>query len=73
MTTPIRTSLSRAPSAWTDEQRRQSTTKAGRQAWRDGILVVRVGDLKLTWPERELVRQIGEKLYGNTGKERETR
>lgn len=36
-----------------------------RDGWRDqNILVVSADDDRLTWPERELVRQIGEKLYG---------
>jgi hypothetical protein len=30
------------------------------------ILVVSLDDARLNWPERELVRQLGEKLYGNT-------
>jgi hypothetical protein len=29
-----------------------------------GILVVSKNDDRLNWPERELVRQLGEKLYG---------
>ena len=32
--------------------------------WRGGVLVVRLDDDRLTWPEKELIRQIGEKLYG---------
>ena len=36
-----------------------------RDGWRDqGLLAVSLDDHRLTWPERELVRQIGEKLYG---------
>jgi hypothetical protein len=36
-----------------------------RRAWRqDGVLSLRDGDDRLTWPERELVRQLGERLYG---------
>ncbi len=31
---------------------------------RHGILVVSVDDDRLSWPERELVRNLGEKLYG---------
>lgn len=39
------------------------------QAKRDGwieqhLLAVSLDDHRLTWPERELVRQLGEKLYG---------
>ena len=29
-----------------------------------GLLAVNVEDHRLTWPERELVKQLGEKLYG---------
>ena len=36
-----------------------------REGWRaEGILVVSEADPRLTWPERELVRQLGAKLYG---------
>lgn len=36
-----------------------------RQAYRDqGILVVRVDDHRVSWPEREVLRQVAEKLYG---------
>lgn len=36
-----------------------------RDGWRNtGILAVRVDDKRLAWPERELLRQIGERLYG---------
>lgn len=36
-----------------------------RAGWRrHGILVVAEQDSRLTWPERELVRQLGLKLYG---------
>ncbi len=36
-----------------------------REGWRDqGILVISPADKRLTWPERELVKQLGEKLYG---------
>jgi hypothetical protein len=36
-----------------------------RNGWRDQkILVVSADDNRLTWPEREFIRQIGEKLYG---------
>lgn len=36
-----------------------------REGWREqNILVVAANDARLTWPERELVRQLGEKLYG---------
>ena len=36
-----------------------------RDGWREqGILVIAENDHRLTWPERELVRQLGAKLYG---------
>lgn len=36
-----------------------------RDGWREhGILVVSDDDDRLTWPERDLVRQLGAKLYG---------
>ena len=35
------------------------------QGWRNhGILVVSVADPRLTWDDRELVAQLGRKLYG---------
>lgn len=36
-----------------------------RNAWRDeGILIISADDPDLTWPERELVKQIGDKRNG---------
>jgi hypothetical protein len=36
-----------------------------RTGWhRHGILVVAEQDPRLSWPERELIRQLGLKLYG---------
>lgn len=36
-----------------------------REGWREqGVLVVHEDDQRLTWPKRELVRQLGERLYG---------
>jgi hypothetical protein len=36
-----------------------------RVGWRThGILVIAESDPRLTWPERELIRQLGVKLYG---------
>jgi hypothetical protein len=41
-----------------------------RNGWREhGILVVAEHDARLTWPERELVRQLGAKLYGRRKEE----
>lgn len=36
-----------------------------RDGWLErGVLVIAEDDQRLTWPERELVRQLGAKLYG---------
>ena len=36
-----------------------------RECWREqGVLVVNEVDPRLAWPERELVRRLGAKLYG---------
>jgi len=44
---------------------RRSPDEVKRQGWKEqGVLVVAVDDHRLTWPERELLRQLGEKLYG---------
>ena len=41
-----------------------------RDGWREtGLLAVSVDDDRLTWPERELVQQLGEKLYGKRNEE----
>ena len=40
-----------------------------REGWQEqGILVIAAEDGRLTWPEHELVRQLGEKLYGRRSK-----
>ena len=42
-----------------------SATRVKREGWREqGVLVVSPDDERLSWPERELVRQLAEKLYG---------
>jgi hypothetical protein len=46
--------------------KRSPPEQVKRDGWRDqSILVVSADDDRLTWPERELVRQLGEKLYGS--------
>ena len=41
-----------------------------RDGWQEqGVLAVSVDDDRLTWPERELVRQLGERLYGKRQEE----
>jgi|GEM_PF-91443 len=45
--------------------KRRPAEMVRRDGWRDhGVFVVAVDDPRLTWPERELVRQLGERLYG---------
>jgi hypothetical protein len=49
---------------------RRSPDDVKREGWRDhGLLAVSVDDERLSWPERELVRQLGEKLYGTRNEE----
>ena len=44
---------------------RRSPDEVKRDGWSDqGVLAIAVDDDRLSWPERELVRQLGEKLYG---------
>jgi hypothetical protein len=44
---------------------RRNPETVKREGWQEqGILVVSPADNRLTWPERELVKQLGEKLYG---------
>jgi hypothetical protein len=44
---------------------RRSPDQVKKDGWLEqGVLAVAVDDERLTWPEQELVRQLGEKLYG---------
>ena len=44
---------------------RMSPDKIKQVGWQEqGVLVISVDDQRLSWPEREQVRQLGEKLYG---------
>ena len=55
--------MRRLPKVYGGERRPAEEVK--REGWREqGVLVVSPADPRLTWPERELVRQLGEKLYG---------
>ena len=59
-----------APPGYGGERRQPDQVK--RDGWRElGLLAVSVDDQRLTWPERELVRQLGEKLYGRPCARRE--
>ena len=61
-----------APPGYGGERRPPDEVK--REGWRrQGVLVIAENDERLSWPERELVRQLGEKLYGNGGKRQEKR
>ncbi len=45
--------------------RRRDPDEVKRDGWKEqGLLAVSLDDQRLTWPERELVRQLGERLYG---------
>ena len=45
--------------------RRRQPDEVKRDGWKEqGLLAVAIDDDRLTWPERELVRQLGERLYG---------
>lgn len=44
---------------------RRPPERVKQDGWQEqGVLAVAVDDERLTWPERELVRQLGDKLYG---------
>ncbi len=44
---------------------RRAPEEIKRDGWREqGVLVVAEDDQRLTWPERELVKQLGARLYG---------
>lgn len=55
-----------AASGFTDDQVRARAQREAAKAWcsEPRILVVRLDDERLSWPERELVRQLGDKLNG---------
>jgi len=53
---------------------RRPAEEVKRDGWREqGVLAVSIHDQRLTWPERELVKQLGEKLYGQRDEQRTTR
>jgi hypothetical protein len=48
-------------------KRRPSPEHIKRNGWREqNILVVSANDERLNWAEREFVRRLGKKLYGQT-------
>ena len=53
---------------------RRDPEQVKRDGWHEQhMLAVSLDDHRLTWPERELVRQLGEKLYGKRPPLREVR
>jgi len=53
---------------------RRSSEQIKKDGWLErGLMAVSIDDQRLTWPERELVRQLGEKLYGKRKEEKEAR
>jgi hypothetical protein len=61
-----------APPGFGGKRRQPEDIKrAGWQTQR--VLVIDANDDRLTWPERELIRQLGEKLYGGKPKRQEAR
>ena len=53
---------------------RRGSEQIKKDGWLErGLMAVSIEDQRLTWPERELVRQIGEKLYGKRTNDKETR
>lgn len=60
-----------APHGFGGERRPPEQVKC--QGWREqGVLVVAENDARLTWLERELVRELGRKLYGDNRKRQES-
>ena len=44
--------------------------KLKQQGWKEnGILVVNINDDRLNWPEKEIIKQIGNKIYKTKTKE----
>lgn len=42
---------------------RRDPDRVKRDGWRDqGVLAISIDDERLSWPEKELVRQLGDKL-----------
>ncbi len=53
---------------------RRTPDEVKREGWREQrLLAVSLDDERLSWPERELIRQLGEKLYGDLERRKEVR
>ncbi len=49
---------------------RRNADQVKRDGWQEqGTLAISIEDDRLTWPEKELVRQLGERLYGKRKEE----
>lgn len=60
------------PRGYGGERRAPKSVK--RDGWLEqGLLAVSLDDQRLTWIERELVKQLGEKLYGKRPLSKEAR
>lgn len=54
--------------------KRRSPEDVKREGWRkQNVLVVDANDERLSWPDKELIRQLGEKLYGKNNHKGEGR
>jgi hypothetical protein len=43
--------------------------KIKKEGWnKEGILVVKIDDERLSWPEKEIIKQIGNKIYNSKNK-----
>ena len=53
---------------------RAAPERIKREGWHvQGVLVVDAEDERLTWPERQLIRQLGDRLYGRAADQRGSR
>ena len=60
------------PRGYGGERRPPESVK--RDGWMEqGLLAVSLDDQRLTWIERELVKQLGDKLYGKRAERKEAR
>ena len=51
---------------------RRDPDRVKREGWHEqGLFAVMVDDERLTWPERELVEQLGTRLYGKREQSKE--
>lgn len=41
-----------------------------KNAFDEGILVVKLDDPRIAWPERQMLKQVGERIYGRPGVQR---